>query len=71
MKLFDYGMLVGFIATMVGVGIGRHYTDTTLPVTYEQSVEAVSKCSNGEWEKIGETYIYCKDGGKYELENKQ
>ena len=43
----------------------------THPVTYEQSSEAVSKCSNGEWNKIGNDYIYCKDGGKYELENKQ
>jgi len=51
--------------------IGIELTDMTHPVTYEQSSEAVSKCSNGEWNKIGNDYIYCKDGGKYELENKQ
>lgn len=69
MKDFEAGILVGMILIFFVMVIGMELTDMTHPVTYEQSLEAVAKCSNGEWDKIGEDYIYCKDGGKYELEN--
>lgn len=67
---FNLGMIAGACAMFIGVNLGIHFgeADTIFKREVEQ---AISKCKNGEWEKIDQTTIYCKDGAEYNLEDEQ
>ena len=68
MKGFDAGFAVGTLLTMsLTICMVELFDFTT---TYKESVDqAIELCRDGEWIKVDENTIYCKDGAEYKLED--
>lgn len=68
MKSFDIGFIIGVVfTTFLAIVMAELFDFTT---TYKESVDqAVESCRDGEWTKVDENTIYCKDGAEYKLED--
>lgn len=61
------GYIVGCTSFCIGVIVSFTILDLTQGVHPQQVEQAVSKCKDGEWEKISNTIIICADGTEYKL----
>lgn len=68
MKDFEAGFVMGVLFSVLGLLLVAGFTDITY--TYkEDTSQAVELCRDGDWIKLDNTTIYCKDGAEYKLED--
>lgn len=66
MKGFEAGLATGILLTTFLFICGVELLDFT--TTFKESVDrAIELCRDGEWVKVDENTIYCKDGAEYKL----
>lgn len=65
---FYAGSMFGVLAALlILIIVDRNWEITT---TYKEDVsQAAEVCRDGEWVKLDNTTIYCKDGAEYKLED--